>query len=322
MALLELDDTDLTGYAMQPGIGGLAMPLTAPLGDLSIEETQVGLGLVALRGDEVLDEVELTLVVRLHVDDAVHLWSEDAEPLAATVVLDPAAHRLRMNLRLQPAGRSAQASSRAASFLQAAEQGGHLALRLPGGQLAPDRFQMPGELAVDGDLVRLLQLLSDVGRLAAVDVLVPEVVDEDLLKDLLMARQLLSGQVVRGRWATGELRLGNAALDTLQGALEQSTRHELGHTASMQLVVGATTVPLGEVWQQFSDAVVESLVTEHDEVVLRVHAHDGSGPMTMTRLAPAPAPVEPRLILAPAAFDELLADLDAPPRRSRLRELL
>lgn len=90
----------------------------------------------------------------------------------------------------------------------------------------------------------------------------------------------------------------------------------------MQLVVGATTVPLGEVWQQFSDAVVESLVTEHDEVVLRVHAHDGSGSMTMTRLAPAPAPFEPRLVLAPAAFDELLADLDAPPRRSRLRELL
>ncbi len=191
MTLLELDDADLTGYAMQPGAGGPAMRLAAPLGDLSIEATQVVLGLVALRDDVVLDEVRMTLVVRLRVDDVVHLWSENAEPLAATVVLDPAAHRLRMNLRLQPAGRSARAASRVATFLQAAGLGTHFALRLPDGQLAPDRLEVPPELSVDDDLVRLLRLLADVSRLAAVDVPVPEDVDEDLLKDLLMARLLL-----------------------------------------------------------------------------------------------------------------------------------
>lgn len=320
--LLELDDTDLSGYAMQPGAGGLAMPLTGLLGDISIEATQPTLGLVALRDDAVLDEVRLMLVVRLRVDDAIHLWSEDAEPLAATVVLDPAAHRLRLNLRLQPAGRSAQAASRAATFLQAAGRGTHLALRMPDGQLAPDRLEVPSELRVDDDLVRLLQLLADVSRLSAVDVPVPELVDKELLKDLLSARQLLSGQVVRGRWATGKLRLGQADLETLQAALEQATRHELLHIASMRLEIGGTTVPLGEVQQQFTDAVVDSLVTEHDEVVLRVRAYDGSGPMTMTPVAVQPAPVEPLLVLTAAAFDELLADLDAPARRSRLRELL
>jgi hypothetical protein len=322
VTLLELDDTDLSGYSMQPGAGGFAMPLTGPLGDLSIEAAQLTLGLVALRDDAVTDEVQLTLVVRLRVDDAVHLWSEDAEPLAATVVLDPAAHRLRVNLRLQPAGRSALAASRAATFLQAAGLGTHLALRMPDGRLSPDRLEVPSELRVDDDLARLLKLLADVSRLSAVDVLVPEHVGEELLKDLLTARQLLSGQVVRGRWVTGELRLGQADLETLQAALEQATRHELLHIAAMHLEVGGVTVPLGEVQQQFTDAVVDSLSTERDEVVLRVRAYNGSGPMTMTPVAVPPASVEPILVLAPAAFDELLADLDAPARTSRLRELL
>ena len=33
-------------------------------------------------------------------------------------------------------------------------------------------------------------------------------------------------------------------------------------------------------------------------------------------------PVEPRLVLPPSAFDELVADLDAPARPNRLRDLL
>ncbi len=90
----------------------------------------------------------------------------------------------------------------------------------------------------------------------------------------------------------------------------------------MRLQIGGATVALGEVQQQFTDAVVDSLVIEHDEVVLRVRAHDGSGPMTMTPVAVQATPIEPLLVLTPAAFDQLLADLDAPPRPSRLRELL
>jgi hypothetical protein len=322
VALLELDDTDVTVYATETGVRGLVKPMTAPLGNISIEDAQVGLGLVALRGTEVLDELRLTLVVRLRVDDVVHLWSEDTEPLAVTVVLDASAHSLRLNLRLQPAGRSARAASRAASFLHTAASGSHLALRLPDGELAPERLALPDELRIEEGLVRLLRLLADVSQLAAVDVPVPELVGQELLKDLIMAQRLLSGRVVRGRWATGELRLRHADLDTLQAALKQATRHELLHVAPMTLHVDDTAVPLGEVQQQFTDAVVESLAVEQDEVVLRVRAYDGSGPMTMTPVRLDPAPIEPRLILAPAAFDELLADLDAPPRHSRLRELL
>src|SRR4051812_14348175 len=40
---------------------------------------------------------------------------------------------------------------------------------------------------------------------------------------------------------------------------------------------------------------------------------------TMTPAEDAQDAVEPRLLLEPAAFDELMSDLDAPPRTSRLR---
>lgn len=37
----------------------------------------------------------------------------------------------------------------------------------------------------------------------ALDLLLPEEVDEDLIKDLVVARSLLNGQPVRGRWTSG-----------------------------------------------------------------------------------------------------------------------
>src|SRR4051794_9812197 len=138
--------------------------MTTPLGDISIEDAQVEFGLVAMQGTEVLGEHRLLLTARLRVDDVVHLWSEDTEPMSATVVLDPSAHSLRLNLRLQPAGRSARAASQAANFLLAAARGSHLALRLPDGNLAPDRLVLPDELQIEEGLVRLLRLIADVSQ--------------------------------------------------------------------------------------------------------------------------------------------------------------
>lgn len=272
-ALLELDDADLTGYATRTAAAGAATPVNTHLTGLSIEDAQVALKLVALLDDDVLDEVQLMLAVRLQVDDVVHLWSTDDEPLAATVVLEPASHHMRLTLRFQPTGRSARQASRTATFLQAAGQATHLALRLPDGQLAPDRLQVPPELGLEAGLVRLLDLLAEVSQLSGVDLPVPEHVDDELLKDLLVARRLLSGQVVRGTWATGELRLEHADLDTVRAALEQAEQHDLLHVAPLDLNVHGTRVPLGPVQQQFTHAVVDHLAAEHDDVVLRLRAY-------------------------------------------------
>lgn len=320
--LLKLEDADLDEYTDAGVRGSELAPVSLPYTMLEAEATHVVFGLAAMKDDHLLDETRLVLAVRLRVDDVVHLWSDESGALAATVVLDPATRRMEMNLRFAPAGRSAVAAVADAMFLQAAGAATHLALRLPDGQFAPDRLPVPSQLKVDEGLVRLLQLIADVAHLANVDVPVPEEVDEKLITDLISARRLLSGKAVRGHWSTGEVRLDTSGLAAFQQALKEGSRHELLHVSATTLNVHGTVIALGEIRQQFSDAVVDDLTVEGNTVVVRLRAHDGHAPTVMTPAAVAPMPFEPHLVLAPSAFDELMADLDTPVRASRLREML
>lgn len=322
VALLDLEDVDLDAYVGAELRGGEPISVNLPFAGLEAEATQIALGLAAMRDDTLLGEIPLVLAVRLRVDDVVHLWSDESSALRATVVLDPRIHTMRMNLWFAPAGRSASSAAAGAAFLNAGSTATHLALRLPDGHLAGDRLPVPTGFKVDEGLVRLFELIAEVARLAQVDVLVPEDVDEELIKDLVLARYLLSGQAVRSRWSTGEARFDISSLATLKEILEPGSRHDLNHTATMSLDVQGTQVPLGEVRQQFSDAIVEDLIVEDDAVVLRLRAHGGSAPTVMTPTVVAPEPLEPHLVLPETVFDELVADLDAPVRPNPLRKLM
>lgn len=321
-ALLDFEDPDLDRYDSAGVLGVEPAPSALPFTALEPEATQLVLGLAAMNNEQLLDETRLVLVVGLRVDGVIHLWSDDSNALSASGTLDPASQRMEMALRFAPAGRPAEAVAADARFLQAAGACTHLALRLPDGQLAPDRVPFPVQLRVEDGLVRLLQLLADVARLAHIDVPFPKEVDQELIKSLVAARRLLSGETVRGRWSTGQFRLNTCTLPAIRRMFEQGGRHELLHVAGKTLDLDGTPVPLGEIRHQFSDAVVESFAVEQDTVVLTLRAYGGSAQMAMIPTPAIPLPLDPHLVLSPAAFDELVADLEAPARASLLRELL
>ncbi|GAA1534640.1 hypothetical protein [Kribbella lupini] len=298
-------------------------PFAVPLGSIEAEATDVSLGLAVLQGNQLVAERHLLLEVRLRIDDIVHLWHDRHDAISAAVTIDPAQMRLSISLTFNPVGISAARASEAAEFLRIASiDGAQFALRLPDGTLGPERIPVSPNLKVDEKLVRLLRLIADVGRLANVDVPVPSETNAELIRALLTAQQLLSGQPVRRRWDTAEIKLDSATLEPLKEALEKSSRHEFLQVAEMFLKIGDVVIPLGEIQQQFSDAIVKDVAVEDRGVVLRLRAHGNSSPVEMRPANLAPPPIEARLAIPEAAFNELLDDLDTPARPSKLRELM
>ena len=298
--------------------------LEAPLGSIEAEGTDLSLGLVVLHGDQIVAERNFDLSVRFRVDNVVHLWHDRGDAVSATFTLDPIKRRLGISITFAPVGNSAARAADAAEFLHhASAEGAQLALRLPDGSIGPERISMPPAVRIDEKMVRLLRLIADIARLSNEDIRVPDDINEELVGELIMARQLLSGQPVRRRWQAAEVKLDNAAKDLLKEALAKSSRHELLQVADMWLNIGELTIPLGQVQQQFSDAVVEDLVADDGEgVVLRLRAYGGAADVEMRPTILAPPPIEAHRVIPEDAFNELLADLDTPARPNKLRELM
>jgi hypothetical protein len=319
-----LDDADLDRYTGAADLRGAEAPFRLPLALIDAEATQVTLSLVALKDEQAVAERRLTFTVRLRIDSAVHLWSDESGALTAALVLDPDAQRMDLRLRFAPAGKAAPAAAADALFLRTASAASHLVLRMPDRDLAFHEAPFPTELHVEEGLVRFLELLVEVAQLAGVDLSVPKQVDQQLINDLLVARGLLRGKQVRGKWTSGEITLEIAALPSVEQMRTEADRHQLMQVSYMSLDIGGVRVPLGEVKQYLSDAVVEGITVdeEAETVILRVSAYGGSAVSVMMPSAGKPLPLEPHVVLPSAVFDELLADLDAPARTSKLRELL
>ncbi|MFC6155861.1 hypothetical protein [Kribbella jiaozuonensis] len=90
----------------------------------------------------------------------------------------------------------------------------------------------------------------------------------------------------------------------------------------MAMQIGDTTIPLGEVQDQLSDAVVDDLSKEAGTVTLKLRAYSGSSPAEMRPAVLAPPRIEAHVVIPEATFNEMLEDLDAPRRPSKLRELM
>jgi hypothetical protein len=317
----EFQPDELAKYkADRQGAGSASFDLATDL--LDAEATRITLGLVALRDEEILQETSLNLAVRLRVNDAVHLWSEESRPLRAALIVHWASGSMHLTLTFDPVGQSARVAYKDAIFLDSFTPGTRMALRLPDGQLTPDRIPAPVGIALDAGTLRLVRLLADVSELSGVSVPVPKEVDDELVQDLLTARALLRGETVHGRWASGELRFASLALDPLKASLAKSPRQQLLTVAHMSIDVRGTVVPLGEVRQILADALVEEVAREDDTVVLRVRAFDGEAPSSMTLLHDEKEDLPARVTLCDEAMDHLLADLEEPPRGTKLRELL
>jgi hypothetical protein len=319
----ELDEAPVDAYLGADLRVAELPPLDATVGSIEAEGTDLALGLAVVQRGQVVAERQLSLAVRFRLDNVAHLWHDRGDAISATVTIDPTARRLGIQLTFAPAGHSAAKALKAAEFLrQASAEGAQLALRLPDGTLGPERLSLPPDLAIDDTLIRLLRLVTEVGRLSKQDIPVPKEIDADVIRDLLTAQHLLSGQSVRKRWQNSEVRLTAAALDSFREAMRESTRHEVLFVGEMHLDFGEVRVSLGEIHQQFSDAVVDDVTEDGEEVVLRLRAFNGSAPMEMRPSLLGPPPIDAHTTIPDAAFDELLEDLDAPARPSKLRELM
>ncbi|SOC52127.1 hypothetical protein SAMN05660748_3963 [Blastococcus aggregatus] len=314
------DDDPLVGWTARSPASPVGAAIDMALTHAAIEDTDLELGLAAVHGDAPVATARLRFLRRLRVDDVVHLYSERDRALTADLTMDPRSMKLSVHLEFAPAGRSATQAAADAEVLHAAATGA-LALVMPDGQLAPERFPASGGLAVDASLLRLLRLLADMSVLSGRDIIVPEHLGEDLIKELLRGRRLLRGETVRGHWTTGQVRFAGEDVGRLRAAVAVGDRHQLRMETEPTVVVGGVVVPLGEVEQVFEDAIVESLEQDGDDVVLALRAPEGSATMSLIPIA-APTALDPRVVLTDAAFDDLLADLDQPVRPSRFRELL
>jgi hypothetical protein len=320
--LLSVEDAEATALSGQYSPEGVDIPLPLPADLITAEATRVTLTLVALRNEQPIIEIPLVLSVRLSVDSAVHLWSDDSAALTAALALDTKTRSIRLNLRFAATRKRASAAAHAAALIKALQSGAKLALRGPDGNLIPERLEVSPELRIDDRLVRFLNLLQDLEYLSGTPIPVPEFVDEATVGDLLTARRLLRGEEVHGKWTTGEMRFEREVLPLLRKALADSTRHEFMHVATMRLELPGAVIELGEVQEVMRDAEVEELREDNDEVVLRLRAHGGSAPSLMRPTNVRVLPVPCRYEVAEEVFRELLEDLDGPPRDSALRRLL
>lgn len=318
---MDVEGVDLARYAR----GALASP-EAPLSFADVrvdaEATKVPFTLVAVRDERVVAELDLMLVFRLRVDDVFHLWSrDDRSALDASVVVEPAANRLTMTLRFAPAGKPAASAAAAARFFHAAADGATLALRLPDGRLGHDRVPVPDQLRVEPAVVNLLDLVAEVSRLARVELVLPEEISADELDDLVVARGVLRGHDVRGTWDVGELTIYKGpGLDAMRAALTEQTVHDLLMVSDLVLDVFGARIELGEVQQQFSDAVVESVTDQDGAAVVRIRARSGRAPSVLRPVGRQAGPIEPHVVFPRDDFERMLSD-DGDDEW-RLRELL
>jgi hypothetical protein len=316
--LLDLPDRDLAPYA-KAVTGSEAASFAVRTPPIGIEDADVTLGLVAMRDTDVLAETRLTLVTRLTGESSVHLWSDTSRALTASVTIHASEHKLAIQLRFAPAGRPATVSAEDALFLRAAGSSTHITLRLPDGHLSGDRLPVPAEMTIDEASVRLLTLMADVARRSGADFPVPETVTDELLTDLVVASRLLHGESVRGTWHEGAIPLDRRSQIA---TIDRTQRHELMMVGPRTLTVSGIAVPLGDVRQVYSDAEIDDIVDVADGVVLRVRAHGGEA---ASMLSPVPAEedeINPHVVLAPPAFDELVDELGRPARHGRLHQLL
>jgi len=319
--LVDLDRDSLSDFAGELSTAA-RWPLDFPSFPLAAEVADVVLGLVALADDRELGETWLRLSTRLAVDSTVTLFTADDEALTAAVVFDQRAQRMRFDLTFLPARKPAASAARVARFLSTLSEANAIALRLPDGTLTPERMDVPTSLVVDPRLVRLLDLLADVGRLSHTTIPVPAHVDEELINDLLVARRLLQGQDVKGTWTSGELRLRPEGQDFVKAELAKADRHQFMTIADTHLDVEGTLVPLGEIRQVFADAEVDSLDEDGDEIVLRLRAANGTAASVMSPVRTTDLTFEPNVQLSDDAFDELVGALDSPPEVNPLRNRL
>ena len=321
-SLRTIEDADPAALSGKYPPDSIDLPLLLPPSISVAESTRLVLALVALEGGRPVSEVDLVLTVRLIVDGVVHLWSNEDAPLTATLVMDPENQYAKLDLQFLPIGRDARMATSAAAFLAALQGGAQLGFRGPDGHLLSDRVEVSQDFYIDERLVRFLTLLSDVGRLSRSRLLVPESVDEELVKDLFTAQRLLQGNEVRGTWASGEIRLERQAVPHIEEGLARGSRHELMSVSDMQLELPGATVELGEIRQVFSDAEVEDVRVEGDDIVLRMRAYGGMGKMVLIPTERKVMPMSARLELDGPGFRRLLADLDEPTRHSKLRQIL
>ena len=319
-----LEDAAVAQYATAVNLHAVEAPLTVHIASFDAEATNIALSLVAMRDSEVLQEREFVFSVKLVIDFSTHLWSDDGGALKVAVTFDSQSQSMTLRLAFDPAGKGSIAATADVAFLRAVSTATGLALRMPNGDLAPDRIPVPEQFVVDNGLLNSLQLLAEVSKLAGIDIKVPQEIDRDFANDLVVARDLLRGETVHGKWRGGQLSLDIAALSAIEEQRKTAERHQFMIIAPHWLEMGETQIYLGEIAQHISDVRIEDVHVDEaaGKVVLEVSAPNGSSDLTFKPIARAESAIESNIVLPDAVYDELLADLDAPPRHTRLRDLL
>ena len=324
MPVPELEDADLAQYSGAVNLRAVEAPLTFHATSFDAEATDIAISLVAMENTKILRERKFVFTVHLAIDSSEHFWSDDGGGLKAAIAFDANAGIMNLRLAFDPIGKGAIASAADAVFLRAVSAASSLSLRMPNGDLAPEKIPVPDQFVMGDSLLRFLQLLADVSQLAGLDINVPGELNRELANDLLVARGLLRGEEVQGKWHNGKFNLGIDALSAIEQKREEADRHDFMLVAPVWLEIGGSQVYLGEVAQHISCAIIDSVRVDEQagKVILNVSASGGSADSKFRPIVRASSYIEPNVVLPDAVFDELLADLDAPPRVTRLRDLL
>jgi hypothetical protein len=254
-----LDDAELAQYSDAVNLQAVEAPLIIHAASFEAGAASITLSLAAIRNARILDERKFAFTVQFAIDSSEHWWSDDGGALKAAVTFDKNTRRMDLRLAFEPAGKGAIAAAADAVFLRAVDAATSLALRMPNGELAPERIPIPGQFVVDDGLLSFLLLLSDVSQLAGADITVPQEMDRKFANDLLVARGLLRGEEVRGKWHGGELKLESAALSAIKEAQEKSERHQFMIIGPLWLEIGPSQIYLGEIAQHISNVAIDSV---------------------------------------------------------------
>ena len=319
-----LEAARLAQYSGAASFHAVEAPLSVHAASFEAEATNVTLSVVAVRNTEILGERKFVFTVQLTIDSTTYLWSDDGGALKAVATFDSQTRRINLSLTFDPVGKAAIAAAADSTFLRAVSASTNLALRMPDGELAPDVISIPAEFVINDSLLNYLQLLAEVSQLAGMNLAVLEEASLETTNDLLVARGLLRGEDVQGEWHGGEFRLAIAALPAIQKMQSEAARHAFLLIAPLWLEISKTQVYLGEIRQHIPEAIIDDVRVDEQagKVILHVSAPGGSAATTFTPIVSASSIIEANVVLPDVVFDELLADLDAPPRNTRLRELL
>jgi hypothetical protein len=291
-----LEDADLAQYSDALDLHAVEAPLTIPADFFDAEAADIILSLVAMDNAEILSERKFVFNVRLVIDSSEHLWSDDGGALKSTVIFDAQTRQMNLRLEFDPAGKDAATAASDAAFLQAVSVATDLALRMPNGDLSSDRISIPEQFVVEDGLLVFLQLLAEVSMLGGVAIEVPRQLDRNLANDLIVARGLLRGEEVRGKWHNGEFSLGLSALPAIEQRQREAEQHEFMLVAPLWLEVGESRVYLGEIAQHISRAVIENVRVDEQagKVILNVSAPGGSADSTFRPIGRTLSETQPR----------------------------